>query len=97
MKQINLDDLVEGNTYYIQVRDYNFKAVYDRYDKNKFYFKQIIRLNTPKDWIGHIDVYEYMHYNIYELEKTKIQKAMETRAINTILMNITGTEILTFY
>jgi len=93
MKAINLDDLVEGNTYYIQVRNYKFKAVYDRYEKGKFLFKKIIRLNTPKDWIGYIDVYEYMYYNIYESQKTKIQSAMETRAIKTILIDITGTEI----
>jgi hypothetical protein len=93
MKPINLDDLIEGNTYYIQARNYKFKAIYDRCEKNKFYFKKIIRLNTPKDWIGYIDVYEYMYYNIYESHKTKIQSAMETRAIKKILMDITGTPI----
>jgi biotin-(acetyl-CoA carboxylase) ligase len=93
MKQINLDDLEEGHTYYIQTQNYKFKAIYDRYEKSKFYFKKIIRLNTPKDWIGYIGVYEYMYYIIYESRKTIIQKAMETRAIQTILENITGTPI----
>jgi hypothetical protein len=93
MKPTNLNNLEEGHTYYIQTRNYKFKAVYDRYEKSKYYFKKIIRLNTPKDWIGYIGVYEYMYYNMYEEEKTMIQSAMETRAIQTILKNITGTPI----
>jgi len=93
MKQFNLDNLVEGNTYYIQIQNYKFKAIYDGYSKQKFHFKKIIRLNTPKDWCGFISNYEYMYYTIYASEKKQIQTAMETRAIQKILMNITGTEI----
>ncbi len=93
MKQINLDDLVEGETYYIQVVNYKFKAVFDKYEKGKFHFKKIIRLNTPKDWCGFIEIHEYMHYMIYEQEKIKIQSAMELRAIQQIMINVTGTPI----
>ena len=93
MKSTNLNNIVEGETYYIQTQNYKFKAVYDRYEKGKFYFKKIIRLNTPKDWIGYIGTYEYMYYNIYESQKTKIQTAMETRAMNQIFINLIGTTI----
>jgi biotin-(acetyl-CoA carboxylase) ligase len=93
MKPTNVNNLEEGHTYYIQTQNYKFKAVYDRYEKGKFHFKKIIRLNTPKDWIGYIDTYEYMYYTIYEEEKTMIQSAMETRAIKILLENITGTQI----
>jgi biotin-(acetyl-CoA carboxylase) ligase len=93
MKPTNLNNIVEGETYYIQTQNYKFKAVYDRYDKGKFHFKKIIRLNTPKDWIGYIGTYEYMYYTIYESHKSKIQTVMETRAVKKILMEITGTEI----
>jgi hypothetical protein len=93
MKPTNLDDVVEGCTYYIQTQNYKFKAVYDRYEKGKFYFKKIIRLNTPKDWIGYIGTYEYMYYNIYEEEKTKIQTGMEARAVNQIFINLIGTPL----
>jgi hypothetical protein len=51
MKLTNLNNIVEGETYYIQTQNYKFKAVYDIYEKGKFHFKKIIRLNTPKDWI----------------------------------------------
>ena len=69
MKQINLDDLIEGETYYIQVVNYKFKAVFDRYSKQKFHFKKIIRLNTPKDWCGFIEIcinkwHLYKYFNI---------------------------------
>jgi hypothetical protein len=94
MKPINLDNLEEGHTYYIQTQNYKFKAVFDRYEKSKFYFKKIIRLNTPKDWIGYIGTYEYMYYNVYESQKTMIQTSMETRALKKILMEITGTQLL---
>jgi biotin-(acetyl-CoA carboxylase) ligase len=93
MKLTNLNNIVEGETYYIQTQNYKFKAVYDRYEKGKFHFKKIIRLNTPKDWIGYIGTYEYMYYTIYESQKTKIQIAMETRAINQIFINLIGTTI----
>lgn len=95
MKKTNLIDLVEGDTYYIHLlnNNYKFKVVFDRYEKKRFYFKKIIRLNTPKDWIGYIGIHEYMHYKIYEEENTKIQTDMETRAIQHILYNITGTLI----
>ena len=93
MKSINLDDMIERNTYYIQTQNYKFKAVYDKYEKGKFHFKKIIRLNTPKDWCGYIAFHEYMYYTIYESHKTKIQTAMETRAIQQIMVNVTGTPI----
>jgi len=93
MKRVYLLDLIHGETYYIQTKHYKFKAVYDRFEKNRFYFKKIIRLNTPMDFQGYIDIYQYMHFKLYEEEKTKIQTAMETRAIKLILMEITGTEI----
>ena len=93
MKPTNLNKIVEGETYYVQTRNYKFKAVYDKYEKGKYYFKKIIRLNTPLTWVGYIDRYEYMHFKLYEEEKTKIQAAMETRAINKIMMEIIGTEI----
>jgi biotin-(acetyl-CoA carboxylase) ligase len=93
MKLTNLNNIVEGETYYIQTQNYKFKAVYDRYEKGKFHFKKIIRLNTPKDWIGYIGTYEYMYYTIYESQKTKIQTAMETRAMNEIIINLIGTTI----
>ena len=38
-------------------------------------------------------MHEYMYYTIYESLKTKIQSAMETRAVKQILIDITGTEI----
>ena len=94
MKPTTLDNLEEGHTYYIQHVNYKFKAVFDRYEKSKFYFKKIIRLNTPKDWIGYIAIHEYMYYTVYHEEKLLIQRAMETRALQTILENITGTQIL---
>jgi biotin-(acetyl-CoA carboxylase) ligase len=93
MKLTNLNNIVEGETYYIHTQNYKFKAVYDRYEKGKFHFKKIIRLNTPKDWIGYIGTYEYMYYTIYESQKTKIQTAMETRAMNEIIINLIGTTI----
>jgi len=93
MKQTNLNNIVEGETYYIQTQNYKFKAVYDRYEKGKFHFKKIIRLNTPKDWIGYIGTYEYMYYTIYESQKTKIQTAMESRAMNEIIINLIGTTL----
>jgi len=93
MEETNINNIEEGHIYYIQTRNYKFKAIYDRYEKGKYYFKKIIRLNTPKDWIGYIDAYEYMYYNIYEEKKTKIQIAMETRAIQQIMINLTGTSI----
>jgi hypothetical protein len=93
MKPITIDNLVEGKIYYIQYGNNKFKAVYDRYEKNKWYFKKIIRLNTPNNWCGHISLDVFIYYKIYESQKTKIQTAMETRAIKTILMEITGTEI----
>jgi len=93
MKLTNLNKIQPGRIYYIQVQHYKFKAIYDRYEKSNYYFKKIIRLNTPENWIGHINIYEYMRYKIYEEEKTSIQQAMETRAIKTILQNITGTDI----
>ena len=93
MKEIYLDNMIQGETYYIQTQNYKFKAVYNIYEKGKFHFKKIIRLNTPKDWIGYIGTYEYMYYTIYESQKTKIQTAMETRAINQIFINLIGTTI----
>lgn len=93
MKSIYLDNMLEGETYYIQTRNYKFKAVYDKYEKGKFYFKKIIRLNTPKNWIGYIAMHEYMYYTLYESQKTKIQSAMETRAMNQIFVNLIGTPI----
>jgi hypothetical protein len=93
MKLIYLDDMLEGETYYIQIQNYKFKAIYDKYEKGKFYFKKIIRLNTPKDWCGYIGVYEYMYYTLYESQKTKIQATMEERTIQQIMINLTGTSI----
>jgi biotin-(acetyl-CoA carboxylase) ligase len=93
MNPTNLNNIVEGETYYIQTQNYKFKAIYDKYEKGKFHFKKIIRLNTPKDWCGYIQMHEYMYYTIYESHKTKIQMDMETRAINKIMVNITGTAI----
>jgi len=93
MKPTNLNKIVEGETYYVQTRNYKFKAVYDRYEKGKYYFKKIIRLNTPLTWVGYIDRYEYMHFKIYEEEKTKIQAAMEARAINQIFINLIGSPL----
>ena len=93
MKPITLDNLVEGKIYYIQYGNNKFKAVYDRYEKNKLYFKKIIRLNSPNNWCGHIGLDVFIYYKIYESQKTKIQTAMEIRAINKIMMEITGTEI----
>lgn len=95
MKPIDIIHLVEGNTYYIQRGNNKFKAVYDKYEHGKFKFKKIIRLNTPTNWCGYIGFYEYEYhlYTVYESQKTKIQTAMETRAIKKILMEITGTEI----
>jgi biotin-(acetyl-CoA carboxylase) ligase len=90
MKLINLDDMLEGNTYYIQTHNYKFKAIYDKYEKGKFHFKKIIRLNTPKDWCGYIEIHEYMYYTLYESQKTKIQTDMESRGINTIIENLLG-------
>jgi hypothetical protein len=93
MKSMTLDNLVKGRTYYIQYGNNKFKAVYDRYEKNKWYFKKIIRLNTPNNWCGHIGLDVFIYYTVYESQKTKIQTAMETRAINQIMVEITGTEI----
>lgn len=93
MKPIDIITLVEGNIYYIQRGNNKFKAVYDKYENGKFKFKKIIRLNTPNKWCGYIDLYEYHLYTVYESQKTKIQTAMKTRAINKIMMEITGTEI----
>lgn len=93
MNQINLYDLIEGNIYYIQYGNNKFKAIYDRYEKNKWYFKKIIRLNTPNNWCGHIGKDVFVYYTIYESYKIRTQTAMETRAIKTILENITGTQI----
>ena len=90
MKKINLDDMLEGETYYIQTQNYKFKAVYNRYEKGKFHFKKIIRLNTPKDWCGYIAFHEYMYYTLYESQKIKIQADMETRCIKTIIENLLG-------
>jgi hypothetical protein len=93
MKPIHLGNLVKDQTYYIQYGNNKFKAVYDRYEKNKWYFKKIIRLNTPNNWCGHIGLDVFIYYKIYESQKTKIQSAMEKRAVNKIMMEITGTEI----
>ena len=93
MKEIYLDHMVKDQTYYIQRGNKKFKAVYDGYQNGKFHFKKIIRLNTPTNWCGYIGFFERMTYTIYESHKTKIQTDMETRAIKTILENITGTQI----
>jgi hypothetical protein len=93
MKEIHLGHMVENQLYYIQRGNNKFKAVYDRYEKNKWFFKKIIRLNTPHNWCGHIGFFEHLNYTVYESQKTKIQTEMETRAIKTILIDITGTEI----
>ena len=93
MKEIHLGDLIKDQTYYIQRGNNKFKAVYDGYENVKYNFKNIIRLNTPKNWCGYIGFFEYNNYNVYESQKTKIQTAMETRAVKKILMEITGTEI----
>jgi hypothetical protein len=85
--------MVKDQTYYIQRGNIKYKAVYDKYEHGKFKFKKIIRLNTPNKWCGYIDLYEYHLYTVYEPQKTKIQTAMESRAINKIMMEITGTEI----
>lgn len=93
MKLATLENLKEGHIYYIQYGNNKFKAVYDRYEKNKWYFKKIIRLNTPNNWCGHIGMDVFVYYTIYESYKIRTQTAMETRAIKTILENITGTHI----
>ena len=93
MKEIHLGHLVKDQTYYIQRGNNKFKAVYDGYENVKYNFKKIIRLNTPTNWCGYIGFYEYNNYNVYESQKTKIQTDMESRAINKIMMEITGTEI----
>ena len=93
MKEIHLGHLIKDETYYIQRGNNKFKAVYDGYENVKYNFKNIIRLNTPKNWCGYIGFFEYNNYNVYESQKTKIQTAMETRAVKKILMEITGTEI----
>ena len=93
MKIVYLDYMVKDQTYYIQRGNNKFKAVYDKYEHGKFKFKKIIRLNTPTNWCGYIGFFEHMTYTIYESHKTQIQTDMETRAIKTILENITGTQI----
>lgn len=93
MKPLTVNNLVEGNIYYIQYGNNKFKAVYDRYEKNKWYFKKIIRLNTPNNWCGHIGADVAIYYNIYEYQKIKIQTAMETRAMNQIFINLIGTPL----
>jgi hypothetical protein len=93
MKPITVDNLVEGYTYFIQYGNNKFKAVYDRYEKNKWYFKKIIRLNTIHTWCGHIGTDVAVYYKIYESQKTKIQTAMETRVMNEIIINLIGTPI----
>ena len=93
MKKICIDYMVKDHPYYIQRGNIKLKAVFDRYENGKFKFKKIIRLNTPNKWCGYIDLYEYHLYTVYESQKTKIQTAMETRAIKKILMDVTGTEI----
>uniref|UniRef100_A0A6C0D3I0 Uncharacterized protein n=1 Tax=viral metagenome TaxID=1070528 RepID=A0A6C0D3I0_9ZZZZ len=93
MKKIQLGHLVKGQTYYIQRGNNKFKAVYDGYENVKYNFKKIIRLNTPKNWCGYIGFFENMDYTIYESQKTKIQNAMETRAMNQIFINLIGTTL----
>ena len=93
MKEIHLGHLIKGQTYYIQRGNNKFKAVYDGYENVKYNFKNIIRLNTPKNWCGYIGFFEYNNYNVYESQKTNIQNAMESRAVKKILMEISGTEI----
>lgn len=93
MKKVSLDYMVKGHLYYIQRGNNKFKAIFDRYENGKFKFKKIIRLNTPTNWCGYIDLYEYHKYSVYESQKTKIQTAMETRAIQKIMIEITGTQI----
>ena len=93
MKEIHLIDLVEGNTYFIQFGNCKYKAIFDKYGRTRCYFKKIIRLNSPKDWCGYIDIYMIKYYIVYESQKTNIQTEMETRAVKKILMEITGTEI----
>ena len=98
MKLVRLDEIIEGNTYYIECNFrgviIKYKAVFDYYNKNNFYFKKIIRINTPKNWIGFIAIHEYMYHCIYTEEKMSIQTKMEQRAIDQILENITGTNIM---
>ena len=93
MKKIQLGHIVKDEIYYIQRGNNKFKAVYDGYENGKYIFKKIIRLNTPINWCGYIGFFEHMNYTVYEFQKTKIQTAMETRAVNKILMDITGTQI----
>ena len=93
MKKIQLGHLVKGQTYYIQHRNNKFKAVYDGYGNVKYNFKNIIRLNTPKNWCGYIGFFEHMDYTIYESQKIKIQNAMEARAINQIFINLIGSPL----
>jgi hypothetical protein len=93
MKPIAVDNLVQGDTYFIQYGNNKFKAVYDRYEKNKWYFKKIIRLNTIHTWCGHIGTDVAFYYKIYEYQKIKIQTAMEARAMNQIFINLIGTPL----
>ena len=93
MKQIQLGYMIKGQTYYIQRGNKKFKAVYDGFENCKYKFKKIIRLNTPHNWCGYIGFFEHLNYTVYDSQKTKIQTAMETRAIKIILIDITGTEI----
>ena len=90
MKEIYLDDMIQGETYYIRTQNYKFKAVYDRYEKSYFHFKNIIRLNTHLDFTGRINIYEYFHFKIYEEQKTKIQSCMEDRSMNIIIEKLLG-------
>lgn len=91
MQQVYLDDLVEGETYYIQTVTGKYKAVYDKYDSRYYCFKDIICLKKNMwGWSGFINIYEYMAYRVFKVNKHSIQAQMEQRALSKILTLVSG-------
>jgi hypothetical protein len=58
MDSVLLEDLVQGNTYFIDhftggfIPHRKFMAVYDYYDNN-YYFNSIVCVGLPNEWIGY--------------------------------------------
>jgi len=91
MQPVSLNDLQQGQSYYVQFMGRRFSVIYDRYDSQHFHFKDIISLNQGwPQWSGTIFIYDYMKYKIFQVNKHAIQAQMETRALSKILESVTG-------
>ena len=93
MQQVYLDNLIEGETYYVQTITGKYKGVYEKYLSSYYCFKDITCLKSNMwGWSGYINIYEYMAYRVFKVNKPAIQAQMEQRALSKILTAVSGQE-----